>query len=84
MVDFENKSEHVIRSKCFRSTIFGIFSLAHKKEEVWLDGTHPMLFADPSFVYMQSFRPVILFFFLAKLPLWLFSSFLNIERGVAT
>ena len=25
----------------FRSTIFGIFSLTHKEEEVWLDGPTP-------------------------------------------
>ena len=42
---FYNKSEHVIRSKCFfSSTIFDIFSITHIEEEVWPDGTHPMLF----------------------------------------
>ena len=28
----------------FLSTIFNIFSLTHNEEEVWPDGTHPMLF----------------------------------------
>ena len=36
----------------FLSTIFDIFSLTHKREEVWLDGTHPMLFAESSWVCM--------------------------------
>ena len=50
----------------FRSTIFGIFSLTHKEEEVWPDGTHPMLFTESSCVCMPSFRPVALLFFSGK------------------
>ena len=33
VVYFQNKSEHVI-------------GLTHKEEEVWPDGTHPMLFEE--------------------------------------
>ena len=51
-----------------------IFSLAYKMEEAWPDGTHPVLFAESSFVRMPSFRPIAPFFlfFLAKVPFWLF------------
>ena len=38
------------------------------KEEVWQDGTHPMLFAESSCFCMPSFRSVAPFFFLAKVP----------------
>ena len=47
VVDFQNKSEHVIKSKCFSEVFFfDIFSLSltHKEEKVWPDGNHPMLF----------------------------------------
>ena len=57
----------MIRSKCcffvVGSTIFAIFSLTHREEEVWLDGTHPMLFAESNCVCMPKFKPVDLFFF---------------------
>ena len=52
----------------FRCTIFGIFSLTHKEEKVWLDGTHPMLLEESNCVGMPSFRPVAPFLFLAKVP----------------
>ena len=52
----------------FRSTTFGIFSLTHKEEEVWLDGTQPMLLEESSCVCMPSFRPVAPFFFSGKVP----------------
>ena len=61
-------------------TIFGIFSIIHKEEVVWPGGTHPMLFTELSCVCMPSFRPVVPYFFLAKVP---FLAFLNTERGVA-
>ena len=44
VVDNKKRSEYVISSKRFLSTIFDIFSLTHKEEEVWPDGTHHMLF----------------------------------------
>ena len=47
--------------------MFDIYSLTHR-EEVWPDGTHPMLFAESSCVCMPSFRPVAPFLFLAKVP----------------
>ena len=66
----------MIRSKCyFRSTIFDIFSLTHKEEKVWSDGTQPMLFAESSSVCMPKFRPVAPFSFLAKA---LFLAFLKL------
>ena len=35
----------MIRSQFYlKNIIFDILSLIHKKEEVWMDGTHPMLF----------------------------------------
>ena len=53
----------------FLSTIFDIFSLTHKEEEVWPDGTHPMLFTESSCVCMLKFRPVAPFFlFWVKVP----------------
>ena len=46
IVDFQNKSEHVIRSKYFLEIQFlAVFSLTLKEEEAWPDGTHPILFA---------------------------------------
>ena len=51
----------VIRSIFFfLSIIFAIFSLTNEeeKEKVWLDGIHPMLFAESSCVCMLSFSPV--------------------------
>ena len=62
----------------FKNTIFGIFCFTHKGEEVWPDGTHPMLFAESSCVSMPSFRSVAPFFFLEKVP---FSGFFN-TKGV--
>ena len=50
----------------FRSTIFDIFSLTHKEEKVWLDGTHSMLFEESSCVCMSSFGPVASFIFSVK------------------
>ena len=47
---------------CFTSTIFDIFSLTHKEEDVWPDGSHPMLFEELSLSACQSFRPVALLF----------------------
>ena len=47
-----------------------------KEEEVWLDGTHFMLFEDSSCVCMPSFRPVAPFFFLAKVTLLVLFFFL--------
>ena len=58
----------------FRSTIFDTFSLAHKKEAVWPDGTHPMFMSS-----CQNFRPRAPFFFLAKVPFW---AFFLIQKGV--
>ena len=63
----------------FRSTILGILSLSHQEEEVWPDGTHPMLFAVSSFVCMPTFRSVASFFFLAKVT---FLRVFEYRRGV--
>ena len=74
-------NEHVIKSKfflIFKSTIFGIFRFTHKKEEVWPDGIHPILFAESGYVCMPSFRPVAPFFFLEKVP---FLAFLKYIKG---
>ena len=60
------------RSFFFRSTILDIFNLTHKEEDVWPDGTHPMLFAESSCICMPSFRPVAPFFFLSKVPFFFF------------
>ena len=63
------------------STIFDIFYLTRKEEEVWPDGTHPILFAESSCVACQSFRPVAPFFFSwQKYSFWLF---LEYERDVS-
>ena len=35
---------------------------------MWPDGTHPMLFAESSYVCMSSFTSVAQFFFLVKVP----------------
>ena len=62
-----------IGSKYFKSNIFGIFTLTHKKEEVWPDGTHPMIFAESSCVYIPIFRPIASFCFMVKVPfLWIY------------
>ena len=45
---------------------FDIFSLTHKEEEVWPDGTHPILFAESVVSACQSFRLVAPFFFSGK------------------
>ena len=63
----------------FTSTIFDIFSLTHKEEEVWPDGTHHMLFVSQIVSAYQRFRPVALFFFLEKVP---FLAFFLIQKGV--
>ena len=62
---FKKKNEHVITSKCFLEEPFfrALLVLHIKKEEVWSDGTHPILFAESSCVCMPSFRPVAPFFF---------------------
>ena len=65
----------------FRSTIFDNFCLTHKEEEVWPDGTHPMLFTVSSCVSMPIFRSVTPFFFSGKSTIFCF--ILNSERGVA-
>ena len=74
----------MIRSKCFfRSTIFLHFSLTHKEEEVWPDGTHPMLFAESSCACMP-FRPVVPFYS-GKITIFVSFAivvFFNIEKGV--
>ena len=62
-----------------RSTIFDIFSLTHKEEEVWPDGTHPMLFAESSCVCVPSFWPVAPYFSLQKFHFFL--AFL-IQKGL--
>ena len=63
----------------FRSTIFGIFSLTYKDEEVWSDGTHPMLIPESSSVCMLSLTPVAPFVFLAKV---LFFVCFGIQKGM--
>ena len=69
----------MIRLKLFFEAPFlAFFALTHKKEEVWPDETHPMLFAESSCVCMPSFMSVIPFFFLAKVS---FLAFL-IQKGV--
>ena len=45
------------------SAIFDIFSLTHKNEVVWSDGTQPMLFAESGRVTCQSVMPVAASFF---------------------
>ena len=71
----------MVRSKCFLiSTILGIFSLTHKEEEVWPDGTHPMLFVESSCVCIPSFRFVAPFFFSSKSTTF---GFFSIDGGVA-
>ena len=53
----------------FRSTIFDNFDLTHKKEEVWPNGTHPMLFAESICVCMPTFYACnSILFFVAKVP----------------
>ena len=61
-----------IRSTSF---FFSFLALHRKGEEVWLDGTHPMLFEESSCVCMRSFRPVAPFLFLAKVPFFIFFDF---------
>ena len=70
----------MIRSKCcfflfLEVPFLAFFSLTHKEEEVWPDGTHHMLFAESSYICMLKFRSVAPFFFLAKVPFWLFFFF---------
>ena len=62
---------------------FWFFSLTHKEQEVWQDGTHPKLFEESSCVCMPSFRPVDPFLFLAKVPFLAFYKKKYTERGVA-
>ena len=50
---------------------FNIFSLTHKKKEVWPDGTHPMLFTVKVVSACQSFTPIALLFFWQKYHFWL-------------
>ena len=53
----------------------------HKEEEVWPDGTHPMLFAESSCVCMPRFWTCSsIIFFVEKV---MFLSFLNTEWGVS-
>ena len=57
----------MIRSNCFLgSTIFDIFDLIHKEEEVWPDGTYPCYSQSQVVSVCQSFRPVVPFFFSGK------------------
>ena len=49
------------KSQYEKSSIFDI-SFTHKEEDVWPDGTHPMLFAESSCVVYLSFRLVALLF----------------------
>ena len=45
----------MIRSKCFFKVSFWHFLALHtKEEEVWPDGTHPMLFKESDCVCMPS------------------------------
>ena len=45
----------MIRSKYFLKYHFDILSFTHKEEEVWPDGTHPMLYAESICVCMLKF-----------------------------
>ena len=63
----------------FRSTIFGIFSLKHKEEEVWPGGTDPLLLPELGCVCIPIFRPVVPFFFWQK---YHFSLLKNTDIGV--
>ena len=70
----------MIRSKFFfKKHHFWNFSLTHKEEEVWPDGTHPTFFTESSCVSTPSFRFVAPSFFLAKVHF----AFLNTEGDVA-
>ena len=48
----------MIRSKRFLEESLLIFLALHTEKEVWPDGTHPMIFAESSYVRMAKFRPV--------------------------
>ena len=63
----------------FLNTFFGILGLKHEEEEVWPDGTKPILFTEPSCVCMPNCRPVAPFFFPGKSTLF---GFCDKERGV--
>ena len=54
------------RGTTLQSTIFDIFCLTHKEEEVWSDETNPIFFEESGWICIESFRPVASSFFLAK------------------
>ena len=69
----------MIRSNFFTNNFLNIFTLTHnQEEEVWPDGTYPMLFNESNCVCLQSFRSVTPFF-LEKV---LFLAFLKIRKGM--
>ena len=45
-------TERVIRSNFFLEILFLTFLALHTEEKVWPDGTHPILFAEASYVCM--------------------------------
>ena len=90
VVEFLNKSEHVIRSKCFLfffgffgflSNVFGILALHTKRKRCGHMEPTPCCLQRQVVSVYQVLDLYLLFFFLANVP---FLAFLNAERGMAT
>ena len=73
VVEFENKTEHLIRSECF-------FRLAHNMKGCDQLRSTQVYSQSQIVSACQSFRPVAPFFFLVKVPFW---ATFNRERVMA-